>query len=89
MLNFFKNNRGITLVEVLVSAGMTAIVSMGVATMMQNSMQEQRKAVLLDFLKSQKSKFEFLIRDQASWTQTIQSTALNNSTLTGGSMIFE
>lgn len=78
MLKFFKNNRGVTLVEVLVSAGMTAIVSMGVATMMQNSMQEQRKVVMMDFLKSQKSKFEFLIRDQASWTNTVGSVTYNN-----------
>jgi hypothetical protein len=77
MLNIFKNNRGITIVEVIVSAGMTAIVATGIATMMQNSATEQRKVVLLDTLKNQKQKFEYLVRDQASWTATVNNS--NNS----------
>jgi hypothetical protein len=77
MLKILKSKRGITIVEVIVSAGMTAIVATGIATMMSNSAMEQRKAVLLDTLKNNKQKFEFLIRDQASWTATLNNT--NNS----------
>ena len=80
MLKIFMNNRGVTLIEVLVSAAMTAIVSLGIATMMQNSMKEQRKIVIMDTLKNQKQRFEFLIRDQAAWTQTVQNAA-NTPTL--------
>lgn len=74
MLKKFLNSRGVSLVEVMVSAAMTAIVSLGVATMMQNSFKEQRKIVLLDTLKNQKSRLETVIRDQGSWNQTINCT---------------
>lgn len=77
----FLNKKGVTLVEVLVSAAMTAIVSLGVATMMQNSFKEQRRVVLLDTLKNQKSKFESMIRDQAIWNSTMNNATHNNSAL--------
>ena len=75
MLNLLKSSRGITIIEVIVSAAMTMIVAVGIATMMTNSAQEQRKIILLDVLKNQKAKFEYVIRDQASWTVTLNSSA--------------
>lgn len=77
ILESFLNKKGVTLVEVMVSAAMTAIVSLGVATMMQNSFKEQRRIVLLDTLKSQKTKFESMIRDQAIWNATMNSATHN------------
>ena len=40
---------------------MTAIVSMGVATMMQNSFKEQRKTILMETLRSKKAGFESIL----------------------------
>lgn len=79
MLKSFLNKKGVTLVEVMVSAAMTAIVSLGVATMMQNSFKEQRRIVLLDTLKNQKTKFESMIRDQAIWNSTMNSSTHNSA----------
>jgi Tfp pilus assembly protein PilE len=81
ILKSFLNKKGVTLVEVMVSAAMTAIVSLGVATMMQNSFKEQRRIVLLDTLKNQKTKFESMIRDQAIWNATMNSATHNPGTM--------
>jgi type II secretory pathway pseudopilin PulG len=81
IFKFLLKNKGVTLVEVMVSAAMTAIVSLGVATMMQNSFKEQRRVVLLDTLKNQKSKFESMIRDQAIWNASMNSSTHNSAAL--------
>lgn len=81
ILKSFLNKKGVTLVEVMVSAAMTAIVSLGVATMMQNSFKEQRRIVLLDTLKNQKTKFESMIRDQAIWNATLNNATHNTETI--------
>ena len=73
----YLNEKGITIVEVMVSAAMTAIVSLGIATMMQNSFKEQRRIVLLDTLKNQKMKLESMMRDQAIWNATMNSDTHN------------
>lgn len=75
MLKQIMNINGMTIVEVLVAAGLASIVSLGVATMMQNMFIEQKKVVLLSVLKEQKTRIEFLIRDQNSWNQTINCTS--------------
>lgn len=56
-----------SLIEVLVSGAMTIIIAMGVATMMQNSFKEQRRVIVLDTLRNQKSRIETMIRDQSIW----------------------
>lgn len=66
-----NNNKGVGIIEVLIAAGLAAIVSVGIITMLQNMSIEQKKNILLTVLKEQKTRIEFLIRDQASWTQTI------------------
>ena len=77
MFKSYLNKKGVTIVEVMVSAAMTAIVSLGIATMMQNSFKEQRRIVLLDTLKNQKTKLESMMRDQAIWNATMNSSVHN------------
>ncbi|MEQ1722843.1 MAG: hypothetical protein ABL930_06675 [Pseudobdellovibrio sp.] len=79
-LNF--NDKGMSIVEVLVAAGLAAIVSLGIATMMQNSMNEQKKQLLLSSLKEQKIRIESLLRDQNAFARTI-ADATNNPSGTG------
>lgn len=71
MFNTVRNRRGMSLIEVMVSGAMTIIISLGVATMMQNSFKEQRRVVLLDTLRNQKTRFETMIRDQSIWNATM------------------
>lgn len=68
---FSQNNKGLSIVEVLIAAGLTAIVSLGVATMMQNASIEQKKIVLFSTLKELKNRIEFLARDPVSWSQSV------------------
>jgi hypothetical protein len=75
------NNKGISVVEVLVAAGLAAIVSLGIATMMQNSFIEQKKITLFNTLKELKLKIEFTIRDQNSWARTISDTTHNTNAM--------
>jgi hypothetical protein len=68
----FKLNRhGMGMVEVLVAGAMAAIVSLGVATMMQNSMKESRRMIILDTLKNKKILFDNMLRDPNIWTATM------------------
>ena len=74
------NNRGVSIIEVLVAAGLASIVSLGIATMVQNMSIEQKKTVLLSTLKDLKNRIEYLARDPNSWSQTVNvSTGTNNS----------
>jgi type II secretory pathway pseudopilin PulG len=76
MLKQIMNTKGMSILEVMIAAGMAAIVSLGLATMMQNSMVEQKKSLLFNTLKEQKARIEFLLRDQNSWNQTVNCTNL-------------
>lgn len=71
MMNQIRNQKGISIVEVLVAAGLTAVVSLGIATMIQNSMIEQKKTVLLSTLRENKIRIENMLRDQQAWTYTL------------------
>ncbi len=71
MFNIVRNNRGMSLIEVLVSGAMTIIISLGIASMMQNSFKEQRRVVLLDTLRNTKTRLETMVRDQAIWNATM------------------
>ncbi len=75
MFNTVRNRRGMSLIEVMVSGAMTIIISLGVATMMQNSFKEQRRVVLLDTLRNQKTRIETMMRDQAIWNATMTGNA--------------
>lgn len=71
MMKQIRNQNGLSLVEVLVAAGLTAVVSLGIATMIQNSMVEQKKTVLLNTLRENKTRIENLLRDQLAWQNTM------------------
>ncbi|MBY0553526.1 hypothetical protein K2P97_03285 [bacterium] len=73
------NNKGMSIVEVLVAAGLTSIVALGIATMVQNMMIEQKKITLFATLKELKLRIESTVRDQNSWTRTIRSATDNPS----------
>ncbi len=65
------NNKGLSLVEVLVAAGIASIISLGIATMMENMFAERKRIMLLSTLRDLKTKLEANIRDSGSWTQTM------------------
>jgi len=68
---FKMNKKGMGMVEVMVAAAMAAMVSLGVATMMQNSMKESRRVTLLDTLKNKKIQFDNMMRDPDVWNATL------------------
>ena len=74
-----KNIKGMSLIEVLVAAGLAAIVSLGIATMMQNSFKEQKKIVLLATVKELKARQENLIRDPNAWSKNLNLVGTLNS----------
>ncbi|AGH95609.1 PulJ/GspJ family protein [Pseudobdellovibrio exovorus] len=80
MMNQVRNQKGISIIEVLVAAGLTAVVSLGIATMIQNSMIEQKKTVLLATLRENKIRIENMLRDQQAWTYTLADS--NNLAIT-------
>lgn len=72
---FKMNQKGMGMVEVMVAAAMAAMVSLGVATMMQNSMKESRRVQLLDTLKNKKILFDNMMRDPDVWNATLNNNA--------------
>jgi hypothetical protein len=73
-MNFFKflkNTKGISIVQVLIAAGIASTISMGIVQMMENTRRAQRKIQLLSTLQEMKLQIESLIRDQASFNNTI------------------
>ncbi len=72
---YLLNKKAMTIIEVLVAAGLASIVSLGIATMMQNAMVEQKKAVLFSTLRELKLRMENVIRDQAAWDRTVNCTS--------------
>jgi type II secretory pathway pseudopilin PulG len=75
-----QNNKGLTILEVLVAAGLVAIISLGVATIFENVAIERKKAVLLDTLRELKNRIEADgIRDQSAWLNTINDSIRNPS----------
>lgn len=68
---FLKNTKGVTIVQVLIAAGISSAVSLGVVQMMENTRRTQRKIQLLATLQDKKMQIESLIRDQASFNNTI------------------
>lgn len=68
----FLNSKGMSTTEVLVAAGLMAVVSLGVVTMMQNSAIEQKRQNLLNTLKELQARIQNVVRDQAAWEATIK-----------------
>lgn len=72
---FFKNQKGFSITEVLVAAGLLSIISLGVAALMETMSKEQRRTTLFTALKDTKQRIEANIRDQTSWTNTLNDVA--------------
>ena len=69
------NQRGITIVEVLVSALMAMIVSLGVATMMQNQFREGRRTSLMYAMAEKRKTIDFMLRDPNLWSALVNNNA--------------
>lgn len=77
---FIYTNKGLSIIEVLVAVGLMSIVSVGVMTMMQNTVIDQKKNVLMSSLRENKLRIENIIRDQGAWSRTVNGP-LNTSAL--------
>lgn len=69
-----RNQKGFTIIQVLVGAFIAAIVALGVAQMMVNSRITTRRINLLNLLREQKLRIEYLLRDQTAFDQTLNGT---------------
>lgn len=76
------NVKGMTIVEVMVAAGLASIVSLGVATMMQNMFIEQKRVALFATLNDLKVKITNNINDPNAWAKTMAANT-SLSCLTG------
>ena len=77
-MKFFKllkNTKGVTIVQVLIAAGLTAAISLGVVQMLENTRRTQRRIQLLGVLQDLKKQIEERIRDQSAFNNSI----LNNT----------
>ena len=72
---FLKNTKGVTIVQVLIAAGITSAVSLGVVQMLENTRRTQRKIQLLGVLQDLKVQIQERIRDQSAFNNSI----LNNT----------
>ncbi len=70
-----KSERGFGITEILVALGLMTIVSAGIAYLMSNMQNEQRRMALLQTLASQKIRFENAILNPKSWTNTMNENA--------------
>lgn len=77
------NSKGMSIVEVLVAAGLASIVALGIATMVQNMMIEQKKVVLFATLKELKTRIESQIKDPSIWTAILSNASNLAITPTG------
>lgn len=75
ILRTFNNSLGVSMIQALVGSFVASIVALGVSTMLVNSKIQTRKIQLLNTLSEQKSRFEFLLRDQAAFSNIV-----NNNT---------
>lgn len=70
-LGLLKNKKGISIIQVLVAAGMTSIVSLGVVQMIENSRRMQRRTTLVSTLSDIRSRLENNMRDQIAFNNTV------------------
>jgi type II secretory pathway component PulJ len=71
MMKFLKNSKGLSVIEVLVAAGIGTVVSLGIATMIQNTMVEQKKTQLYATLGELKKRMTTMLQDPNSWRETL------------------
>ena len=65
------NKKGFSLIEVLIAAGLMALVSSGLISLVTTMNKEQNNQFRVAALREIKSRFQFLITDQNSWAQTL------------------
>jgi hypothetical protein len=81
LLNLFKNRlinnkRGVSIIQVLMAAGMTSIVSLGVVQMIENSRRMQRRTTLMSALNDVKARLETNMRDQIAFQNTVNGNGI-------------
>lgn len=73
--SYFNNRRGFGIVQILVAAGVTSLISLGIAQMIQATRISQRRVFLTQTLSEQKTRIEGLIRDQNAFNFTINANS--------------
>lgn len=74
-----------SLIEVLIAAGLMALVAAGLTGTIVSMNKEQNNQIRLATLREMKTRIQFLITDQNSWNKTMQQNANMNCLLTHGS----
>ena len=69
ILAYLKSERGMSLVQVILAAGLMSLVSLGIVQMIIESRINTRRLALLRNLAEQKTRIETLFRDQAAFGQ--------------------
>jgi hypothetical protein len=71
-----KNNRkGFSMIQALVAAAITSIVSLGVVSMIESSRKMQRRTTLMSTLNDLRARIETNLRDQTAFNNTITQNA--------------
>lgn len=97
-MKFLKNNKGFGLIEVLIAAGLIAVVALGVATMLSNANKAQKGIQAKDMQREVMSEISSHLSDKtaclnsfggsnpaSTFTKTVIKDALNNAKYTVGS----
>lgn len=97
-MNFTKNKKGFGLIEVLIAAGLMAVVALGVATMLSNANKAQKGIQAKDYQRDVMAEISSHLSDKAAclnsfggsnpatpFTKTTIKDALNNAKYTVGS----
>lgn len=77
-----NNRKGMSLIEVMIAAGLLALISLGVGTMLQNVSKEQKQNNLLVTLRELKIKFSNVIQDRKAWNYTMLASTNGMTCLT-------
>jgi prepilin-type N-terminal cleavage/methylation domain-containing protein len=71
-LKTIRNQKGMSLIEVLVAAGLMAIVALGMTGVVTSMNKEQNNQTRTATFRELKTRFQNLITDQNAWSKTIQ-----------------
>jgi len=72
-LGLRKNSKGFSIIQALVAAAITSIVSLGVVSMLESSRKVQRRTSLFSTLNELRTRIETNLRDQTAFNNTINS----------------
>lgn len=78
---FLNNRKGMSLIEVLIAAGLMVIVASGMVGVVTSMNKEQNNQTRISTLRELKTRFQFLITDQNSWNQTLAQNATAGNAL--------